>query len=90
MFRSRAEQEIRLFAMVNAEFHFEVGSPNAYLSHLLIPETEQRTGAKFRVRANARDFRRTSFFVGEEIFFSKDRLHDVEQKFVGSASSNRD
>jgi 2-hydroxychromene-2-carboxylate isomerase len=29
------------------EFHFDFGSPNAYLSHVLIPEVERRTGAKF-------------------------------------------
>ena len=28
------------------EFHFDVGSPNAYLVHKLIPGIEQRTGAK--------------------------------------------
>jgi 2-hydroxychromene-2-carboxylate isomerase len=33
--------------MVKVEFHFDFGSPNAYLSHLVIPEIEQRTGAKF-------------------------------------------
>ena len=33
--------------MVNVEFHFDFGSPNAYLSHLVIPEIEKRTGAKF-------------------------------------------
>jgi 2-hydroxychromene-2-carboxylate isomerase len=33
--------------MVKVEFHFDFGSPNAYLSHLLIPEIEKRTGAKF-------------------------------------------
>ena len=33
--------------MAKVEFHFDVGSPNAYLSHLVIPETEQRTGVKF-------------------------------------------
>ena len=30
------------------EFHFDFGSPNAYLSHRIIPEIEQRTGARFR------------------------------------------
>ena len=30
------------------EFLFDFGSPNAYLSHLLIPAVEQRTGARFR------------------------------------------
>jgi 2-hydroxychromene-2-carboxylate isomerase len=33
--------------MVKVEFHFDLGSPNAYLSHLVIPEIEKRTGAKF-------------------------------------------
>ena len=28
-------------------FYFDFGSPNAYLSHLVIPGIEQRTGAKF-------------------------------------------
>jgi 2-hydroxychromene-2-carboxylate isomerase len=34
-------------AVSNVEFHFDFGSPNAYLSHLVIPEIERRTGAKF-------------------------------------------
>jgi 2-hydroxychromene-2-carboxylate isomerase len=34
-------------AMTTVEFHFDFGSPNAYLAHLVIPEVEQRTGAKF-------------------------------------------
>ena len=34
--------------MAKVEFHFDVGSPNAYLSHLVIPEIEKRTGAKFQ------------------------------------------
>jgi 2-hydroxychromene-2-carboxylate isomerase len=29
------------------EFHFDFGSPNAYLAHLAVPEIEKRTGAKF-------------------------------------------
>ena len=33
--------------MAKVEFHFDFGSPNAYLSHLVIPEIEQRTGATF-------------------------------------------
>jgi 2-hydroxychromene-2-carboxylate isomerase len=33
--------------MAKVEFHFDFGSPNAYLAHLVIPEVEQRTGAKF-------------------------------------------
>jgi 2-hydroxychromene-2-carboxylate isomerase len=33
--------------MVTVEFHFDFGSPNAYLSHLVIPEIEQRTRVKF-------------------------------------------
>jgi 2-hydroxychromene-2-carboxylate isomerase len=34
--------------MKKVEFHFDFGSPNAYLSHLVIPEIEQRTGSKFQ------------------------------------------
>jgi 2-hydroxychromene-2-carboxylate isomerase len=34
-------------AMSNVEFHFDFGSPNAYLSHLVIPDIERRTGARF-------------------------------------------
>ena len=32
----------------NVEFHFDFGSPNAYLSHRVIPAIERRTGATFR------------------------------------------
>ena len=31
--------------MAKVEFHFDFGSPNAYLAHIVIPEVEQRTGA---------------------------------------------
>ena len=33
--------------MPKVEFHFDFGSPNAYLAHLVIPEIERRTGTKF-------------------------------------------
>ena len=32
---------------VTAEFHFDFGSPNAYLSHLVLPAIEARTGVRF-------------------------------------------
>jgi 2-hydroxychromene-2-carboxylate isomerase len=32
---------------VNVEFHFDFGSPNAYLAHLVIPAIERRTGVAF-------------------------------------------
>ena len=32
---------------MRVEFHFDFGSPNAYLSHVVIPSIEQRTGVKF-------------------------------------------
>jgi 2-hydroxychromene-2-carboxylate isomerase len=32
---------------MRVEFHFDFGSPNAYLSHVIIPQIEQRTGAQF-------------------------------------------
>ena len=33
--------------MVKVEFHFDFGSPNAYLSHLVIPDITRRTGVEF-------------------------------------------
>ena len=33
---------------MQVEFHFDFGSPNAYLSHRVIPTIEARTGARFR------------------------------------------
>ncbi|MDR3422370.1 MAG: 2-hydroxychromene-2-carboxylate isomerase [Xanthobacteraceae bacterium] len=33
--------------MAKVEFHFDFGSPNAYLAHLVVPQIERRTGAKF-------------------------------------------
>jgi 2-hydroxychromene-2-carboxylate isomerase len=33
--------------MPKVEFHFDFGSPNSYLAHLVIPEIEQRSDAKF-------------------------------------------
>jgi 2-hydroxychromene-2-carboxylate isomerase len=33
--------------MPHVEFHFDFGSPNAYLAHLVIPQVEKRTGAPF-------------------------------------------
>ncbi len=33
--------------MGKLEFHFDFGSPNAYLAHLVLPEIERRTGATF-------------------------------------------
>lgn len=32
---------------LKVEFHFDFGSPNAYLAELALPEIEQRTGVKF-------------------------------------------
>jgi 2-hydroxychromene-2-carboxylate isomerase len=34
--------------MREVEFHFDFGSPNAYLAHRVIPAIEARTGARFR------------------------------------------
>jgi 2-hydroxychromene-2-carboxylate isomerase len=33
--------------MIKVEFHFDFGSPNAYLSHLVVPEIQKRTGVTF-------------------------------------------
>jgi 2-hydroxychromene-2-carboxylate isomerase len=32
---------------MNVEFHFDFGSPNAYLAHLVIPAIEKRSGVRF-------------------------------------------
>jgi 2-hydroxychromene-2-carboxylate isomerase len=34
--------------MTSVEFHFDFGSPNAYLAHRVIPAIEARTGVRFR------------------------------------------
>src|SRR6202795_1544068 len=34
-------------ASLKVEFHFDFGSPNAYLAELALPAIEQRTGVKF-------------------------------------------
>ena len=55
--------------MVKVEFHFDFGSPNAYLAHLVIPEIEHRTGARFeyvpvllrRLQANRQPVTRREF-----------------------------
>src|ERR1700679_3758676 len=33
--------------MADVEFHFDFGSPNAYLAHRVIPAIEARTGVRF-------------------------------------------
>jgi 2-hydroxychromene-2-carboxylate isomerase len=33
--------------LLKVEFHFDFGSPNAYLAELVLPEIEKRTGVKF-------------------------------------------
>ena len=33
--------------MSKVEFHFDFGSPNAYLAHRVVPDIERRAGAKF-------------------------------------------
>ncbi len=33
--------------MPRAEFHFDFGSPNCYLAHVVLPALEQRTGVRF-------------------------------------------
>jgi len=34
-------------APLKVEFHFDFGSPNAYLAELVLPEIEKRTGVEF-------------------------------------------
>ena len=78
------------------EFLFDFGSPNAYLSHRVIPAIEARTGARFayvpvllgglfKLTGNQPPtiaFGIPTFFVGDEIYFGKDRLRDVEEEIV--------
>ena len=33
--------------MAKVEFHFDVGSPNAYLAHMVVPEVKARNGIEF-------------------------------------------
>jgi 2-hydroxychromene-2-carboxylate isomerase len=42
-----ADAEGREGLMVSVEFYFDFGSPNAYLSHKVIPRIEERTGETF-------------------------------------------
>src|SRR5580704_350738 len=44
--RSAKPGEAGMTAIV--EFHFDFGSPNAYLAHRVIPDIERRSGASFR------------------------------------------
>jgi 2-hydroxychromene-2-carboxylate isomerase len=39
---------LRMAVPLKAEFHFDFGSPNAYLAELVLPEIERRTGVKFK------------------------------------------
>jgi 2-hydroxychromene-2-carboxylate isomerase len=45
--RNRREGHWQMAAPLKVEFHFDFGSPNAYLAGLVLPEIEQRTGVKF-------------------------------------------
>lgn len=54
---------------IKVEFLFDFGSPDAYLSHLVIPAIEARSV-----------FGSPSFFVGSEHYFGKDQLRDVEEE----------
>jgi 2-hydroxychromene-2-carboxylate isomerase len=41
------EKGLSMAAPLNVEFHFDFGSPNAYLAEIALPAIEQRTGVKF-------------------------------------------
>src|SRR6201985_3814316 len=46
--RRASQREGRsMAAPLKAEFHFDFGSPNAYLAELALPDIERRTGVKF-------------------------------------------
>src|SRR4029079_16453918 len=40
-------REVEVGTPLKVEFHFDFGSPNAYLAELVIPAIERRTGVKF-------------------------------------------
>jgi 2-hydroxychromene-2-carboxylate isomerase len=42
-----SERHFVMAAPLKVEFHFDFGSPNAYLAELALPEIERRTGVKF-------------------------------------------
>ncbi len=86
---------------VIVEFHFDFGSPNAYLSHpeVIVAALDgsglpgrdilaatQDPEVKAQLLANTEDsvrrgvFGSPSFFVGEALFFGKDRLREVEEE----------
>ena len=41
------EKGFPMAAPLNVEFHFDFGSPNAFLAEIALPAIEQRTGVKF-------------------------------------------
>jgi 2-hydroxychromene-2-carboxylate isomerase len=45
--RNTRERHFVMAAPLKVEFHFDFGSPNAYLAELALPEIERRTGVKF-------------------------------------------
>jgi 2-hydroxychromene-2-carboxylate isomerase len=45
--RAVDEGEVAVDRSISAEFHFDFGSPNAYLAEAALPAIEQRTGVKF-------------------------------------------
>jgi 2-hydroxychromene-2-carboxylate isomerase len=45
--RHAGEGRCPMAAPLKVEFHFDFGSPNAYLAELVLPQIEQRTGVKF-------------------------------------------
>jgi 2-hydroxychromene-2-carboxylate isomerase len=66
--------------MPKVEFHFDFGSPNAYLAHLVIPEIAQRTGAKFEY---------VPVLLGGVYKLTGNRLARGEPRLVGLFSHRR-
>ena len=86
---------------LKVEFQFDFGSPNAYLAERVIPVIEKRTGVAQRDDVKKRlidlttdavprgAFGSPTFFIGEEMFFGKDQLRDVEQSIVEQTAQRR-
>jgi 2-hydroxychromene-2-carboxylate isomerase len=77
---------------VRVQFLFDFGSPNVYRSGRVIPNVfaakSQDQAIKNRLMELTQDavdrgaFGSPAFFVGDEMFFGKDQLRDVEEKIL--------
>jgi 2-hydroxychromene-2-carboxylate isomerase len=80
-------------APLKVEFHFDFGSPNAYLAELVLPAIEKRTGVKFDYVPSLLGgvYKATGNMSPADslrgIYFGKDSLRDVEEKIVAQLAA---